>query len=55
MAVKTYKFKYQSDFNSETDYPNENFIHYEAVKARICEYPGYLRSITKKGIYYQKG
>ena len=22
MAVKTYKFKYQPDFNSETDYPN---------------------------------
>lgn len=47
MAVKTYKFKYQSDFNSETDYPKENFIPYEAVKARIYEYPGYF-SITKR-------
>ena len=47
MAVKTYKFKYQPGFNSETDYPKENFIPYEAVKARIYEYPGYL-SITKR-------
>ena len=33
MAAKSYKFKWQPNFASETNYPSENWIPHKAVKA----------------------
>lgn len=48
MAAKTYKFKWQPNFASETNYPSENWIPHKAVKAIRYEDNSFYYSRTIK-------
>ena len=48
MATKSYKFKWQPNFQSETNYPVENWIPRDAVKAITYDDTGYAIHRTER-------